>query len=127
MRPSMGEPMLRHIRGLLRGHGFTDVVVTVQFLASIIRNFFGDGSDLDLSLTYATEDEPLGTAGSVKNAERFLDEPFLVISGDAVTDIDLREVIEFHRASGAAVTVTMKRVENPREFGIVITDEKGRV
>src|SRR5437764_11942589 len=127
MRPSMGEPMLRHIRGLLRGAGFTDVVVTVQFLASIIRSFFGDGSDLDLSLSYATEDEPLGTAGSVKNAERFLDDTFLVISGDAVTDIDLQEVVRFHREKKAAVTVTLKRVEDPLEFGIVITDEDGRV
>ena len=127
MLPIMGQPMLHHILRLLRRNGMNEVVITVQFLASIIRNFFGDGSDLDLALTYTTEDEPLGTAGSVKNAERFLDETFLVISGDAVTDIDLQEVVEFHRSSGAAVTVTMKRVENPLEFGIVITDEKGRV
>ena len=127
MLPIMGQPMLHHILRLLRRNGMNEVVITVQFLASIIRNFFGDGSDLDLSLTYATEDEPLGTAGSVKNAERFLDEPFLVISGDAVTDIDLQEVIDFHRRSEAAVTVTMKRVENPLEFGIVITDDEGRI
>jgi mannose-1-phosphate guanylyltransferase/phosphomannomutase len=127
MLPIMGQPMLQHILRLLRRGGMSEVVITVQFLASIIRNFFGDGSDLDLSLTYATEDEPLGTAGSVKNAERFLDEPFLVISGDAVTDIDLREIIDFHRASEAAVTVTMKRVMDPLEFGIVITDEDGRI
>src|SRR5438445_10078981 len=127
MLPIMGEPMLLHILRLLRKNSFTEVVITVQFLASIIRNFFGDGSDLDLSLTYATEDEPLGTAGSVKNAQRFLDDTFLVISGDAVTDIDLQEVVRFHREKGAAVTVTMKRVEDPLEFGIVITDEDGRV
>jgi mannose-1-phosphate guanylyltransferase/phosphomannomutase len=127
MLPIMGEPMLQHILRLLRRHGFNDVVVTVQFLASIIRNFFGDGSDLDLSLTYATEDEPLGTAGSVKNAERFLDDTFLVISGDAVTDIDLEEVVRFHREKGAAVTVTLKHVENPLEFGIVITGDDGRI
>src|SRR5438552_14805204 len=127
MLPIMGEPMLQHILRVLRRSDFTDVVITVQFLASIIRNFFGDGSDLDLSLTYATEDEPLGTAGSVKNAERFLDDTFLVISGDAVTDIDLQEVVRFHRDRGAAVTVTLKRVEDPLEFGIVIIDEDGRV
>src|ERR671925_316096 len=79
----------KHMLPLIRRHGITDVVVTVQFLASVVRNFFGDGSDLDLSLTYATEEQPLGTAGSVKNAEALLDEPFLVISGDAVTDVDL--------------------------------------
>jgi mannose-1-phosphate guanylyltransferase/phosphomannomutase len=127
MLPIMGEPMLQHILRLLRRHEFTDVVITVQFLASIIRNFFGDGSDLDLSLTYATEDSPLGTAGSVKNAERFLDDTFLVISGDAVTDLDLERIVAFHREKRAAVTVTMQRVDDPLEFGIVITDEDGRV
>src|SRR5437879_6376851 len=89
MLPVMGEPMLLHILRLLRRHGLNDVVITVQFLASIIRNYFGDGSDLDVSLTYATEDEPLGTAGSVKNAEWLLDDTFLVISGDAVPALDL--------------------------------------
>src|SRR5919197_201453 len=109
MLPILGEPMVQHILRLLRRHGFTDVVVTVQFLASIIRNFFGDGSYLDLSLTSSTETEPLGTAGSVKNAERFLDDTSLVISGDAVTDIDLQEVVAYHREKKAAVTVTLKR------------------
>src|SRR5438132_4501829 len=127
MVPIMGQPMLQHILRLMRRSGFDEVVITVQFLASIIRNFFGDGSDLELSLAYATEDEPLGTAGSVKNAERLLDDTFLVISGDAVTDIDLREVVRFHLEKNAAVTVTTKRVEDPLEFGIVIADEDGRI
>ena len=127
MLPIVGEPMMQHILNLLRRHGFTNVVVTVQFLASIIRNFFGDGSDLDLSLTYATEQEPLGTAGSVKNAEQFLDDTFLVISGDAVTDIDLEKVVAFHREKGAAATVVLKRMEDPLEFGIVITGDEGRI
>ena len=127
MLPIVGEPMMQHILRLLRRHGFADVVVTVQFLASVIRNFFGDGSDLGLSLTYATEEEPLGTAGSVKNAEALLDEPFLVISGDTVTDIDLQDVVRFHRARDAAVSVVLKRVEDPLEFGIVIADDDGRI
>jgi len=127
MLPIVGEPMLQHILRLLRRHGFTDVVVTVQFLASVIRTFFGDGSDLDLSITYATEEQPLGTAGSVKNAESELDDSFLVISGDAVTDFDLSQVVKFHREKGSAVTVALKRVRDPLEFGIVITDDEGRI
>ncbi|HEY7281203.1 MAG TPA: sugar phosphate nucleotidyltransferase [Actinomycetota bacterium] len=127
MLPIVGEPMMQHILRLLRRHGFTDVVVTVQFLASVVRNFFGDGSDLDLNLTYATEEQPLGTAGSVKNAESELDETFLVISGDAVTDFDLTEALRFHREKQAAVTVLLKRVADPLEFGIVITGEDGRI
>lgn len=127
MIPIVGRPMMEHVLRLLTKHGFTECVATVQFLASVIRNYFGDGSDLDLSLAYATEDEPLGTAGSVKNAEHFLDETFLVISGDAVTDIDLSETVAFHKEKGAAVTVVLKRVENPLEFGIVIADDEGRI
>ena len=127
MLPIVGEPMMQHILRLIRRHGITDVVVTVQFLASVVRNFFGDGSDLDLSLTYATEEQPLGTAGSVKNAEALLDETFLVISGDAVTDLDLSEALRFHREKQAAVTVVLKQVRDPLEFGIVIADEDGRI
>ena len=127
MLPIVGKPMMQHILALARRHGVTDVVATVQFLASVIRNYFGDGSDLGVSLSYVTEQEPLGTAGSVKNAQSFLDERFLVLSGDSLTDVDLTELVKFHEERGAAVTVTLKRVENPLDFGIVITDEDGRV
>src|SRR5205823_7073492 len=113
MLPIVGRPMMEHIIRLARAHGFTDIVATVQFLASIVRNFFGDGSDLGVSLSYVTEEEPLGTAGSVKNAEPLLGERFLVLSGDALTDIDLTDLIRFHEEKGAAVTVTLKRVEDP--------------
>ena len=127
MLPIVGEPMMQHILRLLHRHGFTDVVVTVQFLASVVRNFFGDGSDLDLNLTYATEEQPLGTAGSVKNAESQLDDTFLVISGDAVTDFDLADVLRYHREKHSTVTVVLKRVPDPLEFGIVIMGEDGRI
>src|SRR6202046_443230 len=81
-----------------------------------------------MSLQYATEEEPLGTAGSVKNAQDALrDEPFLVISGDALTDIDLSELVKFHQRNGALVTVALSRKPNPLEFGIVITGEDGRI
>ncbi len=127
MLPIVGQPMMQHVVKLARAHGFTDIVATVQFLASVIRNFFGDGSDLGVSLSYATEQEPLGTAGSVKNAEGLLDDRFIVISGDALTDVDLTELVKFHESKQAAVTVTLKRVEDPLEFGIVIADEEGRI
>jgi mannose-1-phosphate guanylyltransferase / phosphomannomutase len=127
MLPIVGKPMMQHILALARRHGITEVVTTVQFLASVIRNYFGDGSDLGIDLSYVTEQEPLGTAGSVKNAEALLDDRFVVLSGDSLTDIDLTQLVEFHEKNGAAVTVTLKRVENPLDFGIVITDEDGRV
>src|SRR5919112_5057020 len=86
--PVVKKPIMEHVLRLLRRHGVTDTVVTVQFLASLVRNYFGDGDELGMSLQYATEPRPLGTAGSVKNAEVALrDEPFLVLSGDALTDV----------------------------------------
>src|SRR5712691_9872579 len=116
MLPIVGRPMMEHIIRLARSHGFTEVIATVQFLASVVRNYFGDGSDLGVSLSYATEEEPLGTAGSVRNAAPLLDDRFLVLSGDSLTDVDLSEVMKFHESKGAAVTVTLARVPNPLEF-----------
>jgi len=126
--PVVNRPIMEHVLRLLRRHGFTDTVVTVQFLASLIRNYFGDGDELGMNLQYATEETPLGTAGSVKNAESELrDSTFVVISGDALTDIDLSEMARFHHDHKALVTVALKRVPNPLEFGIVITREDGHI
>jgi mannose-1-phosphate guanylyltransferase/phosphomannomutase len=126
--PVVNRPIMEHVLRLLRRHGFTDTVVTVQFLASLIRNYFGDGDELGMNLQYATEESPLGTAGSVKNAESELrDNRFVVISGDALTDIDLSDMARFHHEHQALVTVALKRVPNPLEFGIVITREDGHI
>jgi mannose-1-phosphate guanylyltransferase / phosphomannomutase len=126
--PVVNQPIMEHVLRLLKRHGFSETVVTVQFLASLVRNYFGDGEEFGMSLQYATEEMPLGTAGSVKNAESALrDEPFLVISGDALTDIDLSAMVRFHRENGALVTVGLTRVPNPLEFGIVIVDDDGRI
>ena len=128
MLPVVNRPIMEHILRLLRRHGFTETVVTVQFLASMVRNYFGDGEEFGMSLQYATEEVPLGTAGSVKNAEDALrDEPFLVISGDALTDIDVSELVKFHKDNGALVTVGLTRVPDPLEFGIIISDDDGRI
>jgi len=126
--PVVNRPLMAHVLRLLRRHGFTDVVVTVQFLASLVRNHFGDGEEFGVSITYANEESPLGTAGSIKNAESALcDGTFLVISGDALTDIDLTDLIAFHRERDALITACLARVPDPLEFGITILDEDGRV
>ncbi|RCG26805.1 mannose-1-phosphate guanyltransferase [Sphaerisporangium album] len=126
--PVVNRPIMEHVLRLLKRHGFTETVVTVQFLAALVRNYFGDGDELGMSLHYATEEIPLGTAGSVKNAaDKLRDERFLVISGDALTDVDLTDMIRFHEENGALVTIGLKRVPNPLEFGIIIVDEHGRV
>ena len=121
------RPMMEHVVALLRQHGMTDIVVTVAFMANAIRTYFGDGSELGVRMVYATEETPLGTAGSVLNARDELDERFLVISGDVLTDIDLSGVVEFHERRGALATLALCAVENPLEFGIVIVDESGAI
>ncbi|MGI5169790.1 sugar phosphate nucleotidyltransferase [Spirillospora sp. CA-253888] len=126
--PLINRPIMEHVLRLLKRHGLDETVVTVQFLAALIRNYFGDGEELGMSLSYATEEVPLGTAGSVRNAADALrDDRFLVISGDALTDIDLTDMVRFHEENGALVTIGLKRVPNPLEFGIIIVDEAGRI
>ena len=127
MLPLVNRPMMEHVIGLLKRHGLDDIVVTVAFLPHAIRTYFGDGSEFGVRLSYATEETPLGTAGSVRNAKDELDEPFLVISGDVLTDIDLSAVIAFHQERGALATIALKAMENPLDFGIVITREDGTI
>ena len=126
--PVVNRPIMEHVLRLLKRHGFDETVVTVQFLASLVRTYFGDGDELGMHLSYATEERPLGTAGSVKNAEDALrDGTFLVISGDALTDIDLAAVVRAHRERGALATVCLTRVPDPVEFGVVVTDHEQRI
>jgi mannose-1-phosphate guanylyltransferase/phosphomannomutase len=127
MMPLANKPMMEHIVNLLKEHGFDDIVVTVAFMANHIRTHFGDGSELGVRMVYATEEQPLGTAGSVRNAMDELDEPFLVISGDVLTDIDLGAIVRFHQERQAMATIGLVRVENPLEFGIVITRDDGSI
>jgi mannose-1-phosphate guanylyltransferase/phosphomannomutase len=127
MLPLVGRPMMEHIVSLLRRHGIEDIVVTVAFLPNAIRNYFGDGSELGVRMVYATEETPLGTAGSVRNAREQLTERFLVISGDVLTDIDLTSLLQFHEKNNALATIALCAVENPLEFGIVITREDGSI
>ncbi len=127
MVPIVGKPCMEHIIELLRDHGFEDIVITVAFLPQAIRSYFGDGENLGVNIEYSVEESPLGTAGSVRLASDRLDETCLVISGDALCDIDLSKIVEAHKAKGADVTIGLKSVENPLEFGIVVTDEDGRV
>src|SRR5919201_1273706 len=127
MVPIVGKPCMEHILELVREHRFEDVIVTVAFLPQAIRSYFGSGESLWLTIEYSVEESPLGTAGSVRLASDRLDETFLVISGDALCDIDLSALVAFHREKSAAVTIGLKSVDNPLEFGIVVTDEDGRV
>jgi mannose-1-phosphate guanylyltransferase / phosphomannomutase len=125
--PVVGLPVMEHILDLLRAHGITDVVVTLAYLGAEIRNHFGDGSDFGMAIEYVVEDSPLGTAGSVRNAAHLLDDTFVVISGDALTDFDLTWAVAEHRRRGSHATLVLYSVPNPLEYGVVVTDQDGAV
>ncbi|HTK10868.1 MAG TPA: mannose-1-phosphate guanyltransferase [Ktedonobacteraceae bacterium] len=127
MVPIAGKPVMEHILNLLKRHGITEVIVTVQYLASNIEDYFGNGSQFGMRITYSREDVPLGTAGSVKNAEEHLDEPFLVISGDALTDYNLTDLISYHEEKKSLATLLLAHVPNPLEYGVIITNEDGHI
>jgi mannose-1-phosphate guanylyltransferase/phosphomannomutase len=125
--PVAGRPIMEHILLHLRRHQLRDVVATVQYMGASIRNYFGDGSEQGVALTYSVEDSPLGTAGSVMLARQQLNETFVVISGDSLTDIDLGAAARFHRERKALATIVLKPVPNPLEYGVVVVDEGGAV
>ena len=126
--PLLGKPLMEHILHLLGRHGFTEVCAALRYRSDEIRNRFGDGRRLGLSIQYRVEDRPLGTAGGVKNCADFYgDEDFLVISGDAACDFDLSALMARHRESGAAATIALSRRAVPLRYGLAVTDGEGRV
>ncbi|MBR3555686.1 MAG: NTP transferase domain-containing protein [Oscillospiraceae bacterium] len=122
------RPLLEHIVLLLQRNGFTELCMTLHYLPQVIRDYFGDGGDLGVSIEYRTETEAAGTAGSVLACRDFIgDEDFLVISGDAACSYDLRAMMEKHRLSGADATILVRKSREASEFGLVLPDENGRV
>jgi mannose-1-phosphate guanylyltransferase/phosphomannomutase len=128
MVPIVNKSVISHILDLLASHGVTEVVVTLRYMAAAIQNFLETSAYRGMEITYSVEEMPLGTAGSVKNAAVLLgDEPFLVISGDALTDFDLGEIVRAHESSGSLATLTLTHVANPLEYGVIVTDSQGFV
>ncbi len=128
MVPVLNRPIAEHIINLLKRHDITEVIATLHYLPDVMRDYFQDGSDFGVQMTYAVEeDQPLGTAGCVKNIAELLDDTFLVISGDSITDFNLTEAIKFHKAKGSKATLVLAHVHNPIEFGVVITDKNGAI
>ncbi len=127
MVPIVNTPCMEHIINLLETHGFEDILATLEFMPEVIQEYFGDGSKWGVRIEYYVEDEPLGTAGSVKFAGAQLTERFLVISGDALTDVDLKKAVTFHEECRAEATLILTQVDDPSEFGIVVVEDDGRV
>jgi len=128
MVPVLNRPIAEHIINLLKRNNITEVIATLYYLPDVMRDYFQDGSDFGVQMTYAVEEEqPLGTAGCVKNIQQWLDGTFVTISGDAITDFDLQAAIAFHREKKSKATLILTRVPNPVEFGVVITDKDGKI
>ncbi len=125
--PLVNKPVMEHIIDLLREQDIKDIVVILYHQPEIIETYFGDGADFGVDISYVAAERDLGTAGSVRNAEGYLKDTFLIMSGDVLTDFDLNEIIDFHRKKGAMATINLTRVEDPLAYGVVITDDDGRI
>jgi len=127
MVPLMNKPIIGHIVKLLKQHDFDDIIVMLFFQPEIIKNYLGDGSEFGVRIRYLQPEVDLGTAGSVKYAEKYLDDTFLVISGDLLTDVNLSDFTRFHREKESDATILLTKVTNPLPFGIVMTDENHEI
>ena len=128
MAPFLGKPLMEHIVCLLRENGFDEICCTLRYRAGEIMAHFGDGSRFGVSMQYRIETRALGTAGGVKHcADFFGDEDFLVISGDAACDFDLRGLMEEHRSRAPAATLALCRSESPLRYGLAVTDGEGDI
>jgi mannose-1-phosphate guanylyltransferase/mannose-1-phosphate guanylyltransferase/phosphomannomutase len=122
MVPVVDRPVMAHIVDLCRGQGFDQLIANLHYFPDTIREYFGD------SIEYRYEEELLGTAGGVRNVRDFFGEdPVVVISGDALTDTDLTKLVERHKSAGGIATLTVKKVEDTREYGVVLHDADGRI
>lgn len=127
MVPVGNVPLMENIIRLLVSHGFDHVIANLHYHADLISDYFGDGSSFAAHMNYSREDELMGTAGGVKKCEWFLDDTFVIVSGDALTDIDLSLLVKTHKQKGALATIALKKVAAVENFGVVITDADGRI
>lgn len=127
MVPILNRPLLEHVIDHLREHAIRDIILAVCFMPHHIRGYFGDGKRFGVRLTYSMESSPLGTAGAVKQVEAHLDETFFVLNGDVFTDLDLTQMMHYHREQGAKATIALTPVEDPSLYGLVETEATGRV
>jgi mannose-1-phosphate guanylyltransferase/mannose-1-phosphate guanylyltransferase/phosphomannomutase len=127
MVPVANRPVMEHILRLLARQGFGEAVANLHWFPELIQDYFGDGSDCGIELTYSYEEQLLGTSGGVRNVADFLGDSFLIISGDALTDIDLGAMRSFHESHDGIATLATKRVDDTSQFGVAITGSDGRI
>jgi mannose-1-phosphate guanylyltransferase len=127
MIPMANRPLMESIVELLSEHGITEVIANLHYHADSIANHFGESPRPGMKMIYSREDELMGTAGGVKKCQWFLDDTFVVMSGDALTDVDLTSLIQEHRLKGALATIAVKTVDEVEEFGVVVSDADDRI
>ncbi|MDR2638956.1 MAG: NTP transferase domain-containing protein [Helicobacteraceae bacterium] len=127
MLPAVNRPMMEYIILQLRDIGIREFIVLLYFKPEIIKSYFGDGRKLGVKIDYVLPDDDYGTAGAVKKAEALLNEPFIIASGDLVTDFDFKKIVAFHETKQSKLTITLTSVADPLQFGVVIADKKGQI
>lgn len=128
MVPIVGKPVITHIIDHLKSHGISEIMVNLHYLGDVIADYLGDGARFGIPITCVQEDQLWGDAGSVKRAEEFFkDGTFLIVGGDDISDMDLSALFKFHADNHAAGTIALTDVDDPSQFGIVLTDEGGRI
>ncbi len=127
MVPILNRPLLEHLINYLKKHSMGDIIIALGKQVEQIQSYFGDGNKFGMKIAYSVEDFPMGTAGAVKNAERFLDEPVIVFNGDIFTDIDITAMTDLHCEKKASASIALTPVEDPTIYGVVETDAGNRV
>ena len=127
MIPLVNKPIIQYTVDRLKKFGFNDIIMTLNYMSTNIKNYFKDGSDFGVDIRYSVEKWPLGTGGSVKKAEKYINNTFMVVSGDVLTDVNFKEVLDFHKEKGALVTMVLTEVEDPTHFGIAVMDKEKKI
>jgi mannose-1-phosphate guanylyltransferase/phosphomannomutase len=128
MLPIINRPMMERTMMTLKDLGISEFIVLLYFKPEIIQDYFGDGSDFGIKITYVVPDDDYGTAGAVKLAQEHIgDDNFIIISGDLVTDFDFQKIFDYHKSKNSKLTITLTSVDNPLEFGVVIANEEGKI
>ena len=127
MVPVLNKPFIEYVIRHLSNHNINEIILALGYKPDSITDYFGDASQLGTKLVYSVEPAPLGTAGAVKNAEQYIDDTFFVINGDIFTDLNLTDMLDFHKNKGAKVTIALTPVDDPTRFGVVETNNQQRV
>ncbi|HAM37883.1 MAG TPA: nucleotidyltransferase [Elusimicrobia bacterium] len=125
--PVINKPFLLYQIELIKKHGIKDIILCMAYLPLEFKRYFGDGKKFGVNISYAIEKMPLGTGGAIKNAEKYVDCPVLIFNGDVLTDLDLTDLIKYHKQKKSKATITLVEVDDPTSFGLVETNKNGNI